>query len=52
MKQTAMICIESILGPVLYEIYISPLFDLLKLTNYADDNFDLFLVLIPSISQL
>jgi hypothetical protein len=29
----------SILGPILYAIYVSPLFDLLKLTNFADDNF-------------
>jgi hypothetical protein len=29
----------SILGPILYAIYISPLFDLLKLTKFADDNF-------------
>ena len=30
----------SILGPVLYAIYVSIFFDLLKLTNFADDNFD------------
>ena len=29
----------SILGPILYAIYVSPLFDILKLTNFADDNF-------------
>ena len=29
----------SILGPVLYAIYVSPLFDIQKLSNYADDNF-------------
>ena len=29
----------SRLGPVLYAIYVSPLFDLEKMTNYADDNF-------------
>ncbi len=29
----------SILGPILYAIYVSPLFDLAKLTNFADDNF-------------
>ena len=27
----------SILGPILYAIYISPLFDLLDLTAFADD---------------
>ena len=25
-------------GPILYAIYVSPLFDLEKMTNYADDN--------------
>jgi hypothetical protein len=29
----------SILGPFLYAIYVSPLFDLKALTNFADDNF-------------
>ena len=29
----------SILGPILYAIYVSPLFDLEQLTNFADDNF-------------
>jgi hypothetical protein len=29
----------SILGPILYAICISPLFDLLKLTKFADDKF-------------
>ena len=29
----------SILGPLLYALYVSPLFDLIKLTNFADDNF-------------
>ena len=29
----------SILGPIIYVIYVSPLFDLHKLTNFADDNF-------------
>ena len=28
----------SRLGPILYAIYVSPLFDLQKMTNYADDN--------------
>ena len=28
----------SMLGPFLYGIYILPLFDLEKMTNYADDN--------------
>ena len=27
------------LGPVLYAIYVSPLFDLTHLTNFADDNY-------------
>ena len=31
----------SILGPILYAIYVSPLFDLTDLTNFADDNFAL-----------
>ena len=31
----------SILGPVLYAIYVSPLFDLTQLSNFADDNFAL-----------
>ncbi len=29
----------SVLGPVLYAIYVSPLFDLTSITNFADDNF-------------
>ena len=29
----------SILGPILYAIFVSPLFDLEKLSNYADDNY-------------
>ena len=29
----------SILGPILYAIYVSPLFDLIPMTNFADDNF-------------
>ena len=29
----------SRLGPILYTIFVSPLFDLEKMTNYADDNF-------------
>ena len=29
----------SRLGPILYAIYVSPLFDLEKMINYADDNF-------------
>jgi hypothetical protein len=29
----------SILGPLLYAIYVSPLFDLIRLTIFADDNF-------------
>ena len=29
----------SILGPVLYAIFVSPLFDLVKLTLFADDNY-------------
>ena len=29
----------SILGPLLYAIFVSPLFDLANLTNFADDNF-------------
>jgi hypothetical protein len=28
-----------VLGPVLYAIYICPLFDLTQITNFADDNF-------------
>ena len=28
----------SRLGPILYAIYVSPLFDIEKMTNYADDN--------------
>ena len=30
---------SSILGPILYAIYISPLFDLTDITNFADENF-------------
>ena len=29
----------SILGPILYAIFVSPLFDLKKLSNYADDSY-------------
>ena len=29
----------SVLGPILYAIYVSPLFDLTSITNFADDNF-------------
>ena len=29
----------SILGPILYAIFVSPLFDLTHMTNFADDNF-------------
>ncbi len=29
----------SVLGPVLYVMYVSPLFDLAIITNFADDNF-------------
>ena len=29
----------SILGPILYAIFVSPLFDLIRMTNYADDNY-------------
>ena len=29
----------SILGPILYAIFVSPLFDLADLSNFADDNF-------------
>ena len=29
----------SILGPILYAIFVAPLFDLEKLSNYADDNY-------------
>ena len=29
----------SILGPILYAIYVAPLFDLTDLSNFADDNF-------------
>jgi hypothetical protein len=29
----------SVLGPVLYAIHVSPLFDLTQITNFADDNF-------------
>jgi hypothetical protein len=29
----------SVLGPVLYANFVSPIFDLAKITNFADDNF-------------
>ena len=29
----------SVQGPILYAIFVSPLFDLANLTNFADDNF-------------
>ena len=29
----------SVLGPVLYAIYVSPLCDLTQITNFADDNY-------------
>ena len=29
----------SILGPILYAIYVAPLFDIADLSNFADDNF-------------
>ena len=29
----------SVLGPILYTLFVSPLFDLTQLTNFADDNF-------------
>jgi hypothetical protein len=29
----------SVLGPVLHAIFVSPLFELTKITNFADDNF-------------
>ena len=31
----------SILGPILYAIYVSPLFDITNLSNFADDNYAL-----------
>ena len=31
----------SILGPILYEICVSPLFNVANLTNFADENFTL-----------
>ena len=31
----------SILGPILYAIYVSPVFDITNLSNFADDNFAL-----------
>ena len=31
----------SILGPILYVIYVSPLFDITNLSNFADDNYAL-----------
>ncbi len=29
----------SVLGPILYAIFVSPLFDLMHMTNFAEDNF-------------
>ena len=29
----------SILGPILYAIFVAPLYDITKLSNFADDNF-------------
>ena len=29
----------SILGPILYALFVSPLFDISDITNFADDNF-------------
>ena len=29
----------SVLGPILYALFVSPLFDLADITNFADDNF-------------
>ena len=29
----------SILGPILYAIFVSPMFDLAKMTLFADDNY-------------
>ena len=31
--------LNSILGPFLYALFVSPLFDLSDLSNFADDNF-------------
>ena len=31
----------SILGPILYAIYVAPLYDISKISNFADDNFAL-----------
>ena len=31
----------SILGPILYAIFVAPLFEITKLSNFADDNFAL-----------
>ena len=31
----------SILGPILYSIYVSPVFDLVRMSSFADDNFTL-----------
>ena len=31
----------SILGPILYSIYVSPVFDLVHMSSFADDNFTL-----------
>ena len=30
---------RSILGPILYAIFVAPLYNISKLSNYADDNF-------------
>ena len=30
---------RSSLGPILYAIFVSPLFDLVKMSNYANGNF-------------
>ena len=40
----------SQLGPIPYAIYVSPLFDIAKMTNYADDNF--FIVSNENLEQL
>ena len=29
----------SVLGPILYALFVSPLFDLTEIVNFADDNF-------------
>ena len=38
----------SILGPILYAIFVSPLFDLAEMTMFADDNYPMALHLISS----